>query len=70
MTPQEKLAAMLTAMMGEDDDWRDEMAGWDKLSDEALATVEEDDWKRYDTTDYEAGAAYWDEIAIEQGGGI
>lgn len=61
MTAQEKLTKMLVAMIGTDD--------YARLVREQ-AEAEDDDWKRYDTTDHEAGAAYWDEIAIEQGGGI
>ena len=63
---QERFAKMLLAAMGDEQpvvytDCDYDADGWG---------VEDDDWKRYDRTDYDDGAAYWDEIAVAQGGGI
>lgn len=54
----EQLAHAIWAMMGTDDDTRPHEVEADE------------DWKRHDTTDYEALADYYDELAIELGGGV
>lgn len=61
MTPQEKLAAAIWAMIGNDDD---------RPVEEQVDEMADGDWKRYDHTDYVVLAAYYDELAVEQGGGI
>lgn len=53
-----QLAEAIFAMMGTDDDTRPQEVEADE------------DWKRFDTTDYEALADYYDELAIELGGGV